>query len=198
MDVGRTRGAVAALRRLASDALVHVGFDRPLGRSAGMPIRHAGLQLARMDAARSGFADASFDVIYSSACFEHLPDVAGVVAEMDRLLKPGGLAEIEIHLFASMTGGHEPPLDDHRVPPAGFPLWGHLLNPAWQPSLFLNRWREAQFRDAFAARFDVLDRQVTSRHGEPYLTQEIETRLTARYSREELTTESVLFVIQKK
>ena len=102
-----------------------------------------------------------------------------------------------MHLFASMTGGHEPDLYDHRAPPAGFPLWGHLLDPAWRPSLFLNRWRERQFRDAFAARVEVMDRIVTSRHGHQYLTPDIEARLAPQYDPEELSTESVLYVLRR-
>jgi SAM-dependent methyltransferase len=198
LDLRRARGAVSALRRLGSDLLFHAAFYRPLGRAAGLPLRHPGVQLARMDATRCGFADASFDVVYSSACFEHLPDVPGAVAEIDRVLKPNGLAEIEIHLFSSMTGGHESELHDHRVPPAGFPLWGHLLDPEWQPPLFLNRWTDRQFRDAFAARFEILDRQVTSRHGEQYVTREIEARLAPRYTPDQLTTESVLYMLRKR
>lgn len=193
----RSRGAVKALRRLASDILFHVAFYRRLGRDAGLPIRHAGTPLVRMDATRCGFATGSFDLVYSSACFEHLPDVDGTLAEIDRVLKPGGTAEIEVHLFAGMTGGHEPELYNHCAPPPGFPLWGHLSDPAWQPSLYLNRWRDRQFADAFAARFDLVDRMVTSRHGEQYLTPDIEARLKPHYSREELTTESVLYVLRK-
>ena len=36
------------------------------------------------------FANASFDKIYSFHAIEHIPDLAGVFAEMDRVLKPGG------------------------------------------------------------------------------------------------------------
>lgn len=193
----RGQGALHTLRRLASDVLFHRAFYRPLGHAAGVRIRHAGTPLVRMDAANSGFAAGSFDLVYSSACFEHLPDVDGTMVEIGRVLKPGGIAEIEIHLFASMTGGHEPDLYSHCAPPAGFPLWGHLLDAGWTPSLFLNRWRDRQFRDVFAKHFEILDRRVTSRHGQQYLTKDIEARLAAQYSADELTTESVLYVLRK-
>src|SRR5699024_588953 len=45
LSVLRSRGAAAALRRLASDALFHFAFYRRLGRAAGLPIRHAGTPL---------------------------------------------------------------------------------------------------------------------------------------------------------
>jgi ubiquinone/menaquinone biosynthesis C-methylase UbiE len=43
-----------------------------------------------MDAQKLSFADASFDKIYSFHAIEHIPDLAGVFAEMDRVLKPDG------------------------------------------------------------------------------------------------------------
>jgi len=43
-----------------------------------------------MDAQKLSFANASFDKIYSFHAIEHIPDLAGVFAEMDRVLKPGG------------------------------------------------------------------------------------------------------------
>jgi len=39
---------------------------------------------------------------------------------------------------------------------------------------------------------------VTSRHGEQYLTPDIESRLASRYTRDELTTESALYVLRKR
>jgi SAM-dependent methyltransferase len=46
--------------------------------------------LRRMDARQLSFADASFDKIYSFHVIEHIPDLAGVFGEIDRVLKPGG------------------------------------------------------------------------------------------------------------
>lgn len=194
----RNRGLVHALRRMAGDLSFHVAFYRPLGKTAQVSITHRGAQLVTMDAARCGFADGTFDFVYSSACFEHLRDVNGTLAEMERVLKPNGIAHIEIHLFTSMTGGHEPALYGHRVPPSGFRLWGHLLDSEWKAPLFLNRWREHQFRDAFAIRFEIVDRNVTSQHGRQYLTDEIAAKLSPEYPRDELAAETVLYVLRRR
>lgn len=43
-----------------------------------------------MDARKLAFGDATFDKVYSFHAIEHIPDLAGVLAEMDRVLKPGG------------------------------------------------------------------------------------------------------------
>lgn len=60
--------------------------------------------LARIDH-RSGvssealpFPDGAFDLVYSVAALEHVPDPAGTAAEMRRVLAPGGLAIHEIDL----------------------------------------------------------------------------------------------------
>jgi SAM-dependent methyltransferase len=74
------------LSRRAPDAELH-GIDmlelasRRLGPSA---------RLARADACRLPFADASFDVVYARGLLHHLPDPAAGAREAARVLKPGG------------------------------------------------------------------------------------------------------------
>ncbi len=46
--------------------------------------------LLTMDARRLDYPDATFDLIYSFHAIEHIPDLRGAFAEMDRVLKPGG------------------------------------------------------------------------------------------------------------
>jgi ubiquinone/menaquinone biosynthesis C-methylase UbiE len=46
------------------------------------------------------FQDASFDVIFSSNVLEHVHDLPGLLAEMRRVLKPGGLA---VHIVPSTS-----------------------------------------------------------------------------------------------
>ncbi|HEY9033922.1 MAG TPA: class I SAM-dependent methyltransferase [Pseudomonadales bacterium] len=47
--------------------------------------------LANANALQLPFADNSFDKIICSEVLEHIPDYEGVLAEIDRILKPGGL-----------------------------------------------------------------------------------------------------------
>lgn len=63
------------------------------------------------------FADASFDVIYSSHCFEHIPDWLGVLRDWYRLLKVGGYLVIVVPhqlLFERKRSLPSPINPDHK------------------------------------------------------------------------------------
>ena len=49
-----------------------------------------GIRFVRMDASRMDFPDASFDTVCISNSLHHMPDPGPVLAEMKRLLHPGG------------------------------------------------------------------------------------------------------------
>ena len=51
---------------------------------------HGSVVFIRADALRLPFADASFDRIICSEVLEHVPNYLSVLAEINRLLKPGG------------------------------------------------------------------------------------------------------------
>ncbi len=57
--------------------------------------------LALMDAGRMAFADASFDAVAAMYVMTVVPDVAAVMAEIVRVLKPGGEAVIVNHFSRS-------------------------------------------------------------------------------------------------
>jgi SAM-dependent methyltransferase len=87
------------------------------------------------DARELPFPDASFDVVHSYSVLQHLPkaDVRRVVAEARRVLRPGGVAWIE------MPNAHGP-LNLVRRARAG------------EPSGFdMRYWTRAELREAFAA-----------------------------------------------
>jgi ubiquinone/menaquinone biosynthesis C-methylase UbiE len=52
------------------------------------------------------FADASFDIVYSSNVIEHCKDPGKVLSEAIRVLKPGGILHFEMPNFASYFEGH--------------------------------------------------------------------------------------------
>jgi SAM-dependent methyltransferase len=56
------------------------------------------------DAERLPFADASFDLVYSYGVIHHSPNTTAAIAEIHRVLRPGGEARVMIYHVPSWTG----------------------------------------------------------------------------------------------
>jgi ubiquinone/menaquinone biosynthesis C-methylase UbiE len=83
------------------------------------------------------FPDSAFDAAYSWSVFEHVADVSGLLAEVFRVLCPGGGFFLQIEpLFHSPYGAHLRRLADEP--------WGHLI----EEGAFLSRARDAADRIA--------------------------------------------------
>jgi SAM-dependent methyltransferase len=61
-------------------------------------------RVQRGDAERLSFADASFDVVYSWGVIHHSPQTPRAVAEIHRVLRPGGVARVMIYHKWSLVG----------------------------------------------------------------------------------------------
>ena len=83
-DVGCGRGHITKRIQRLAPATTGIDLNAEAVSRGVIP----GLRV--MDAQKLGFPDASFDKIYSFHAIEHIPDLEGVFAEMDRVLKPGG------------------------------------------------------------------------------------------------------------
>ncbi len=103
----------------------HVGVD--LSRPGLLLARAHGVLVAQADVVRLPFADGTFDVVVAGEILEHVEDLAGVVAEVCRVLRPGGTLVIDTIArtwwgrFSSITVGERIPagppklLHDHRL-----------------------------------------------------------------------------------
>jgi ubiquinone/menaquinone biosynthesis C-methylase UbiE len=58
-------------------------------------LRYGSLQ--RMDASALAFRDASFDIVFSHGVLHHSPTIERAVAEVHRVLRPGGLAVVMLY-----------------------------------------------------------------------------------------------------
>lgn len=56
------------------------------------------------DAERLPFSDASFDLVYSYGVLHHSPDTARAIAEVHRVLRPGGVARVMVYHHPSWVG----------------------------------------------------------------------------------------------
>ncbi len=104
LGCGFGRHAYEALRRGAHVVACDLGLDELRQvRSIGDVMRADGeisddvvLETANGDATMLPFADGSFDRIIASEVMEHIDDDAGALAELTRVLRPGGVLAVTI------------------------------------------------------------------------------------------------------
>lgn len=96
LDVGTgpARIPIALCRADAEARVLGVDLAWQMLATAGRNIAEAGLagriRLARGDAKRLAASDASFEAVVSNTIVHHIPDPAPALAEMARLVAPGG------------------------------------------------------------------------------------------------------------
>lgn len=95
-----------------------------------------------VDIATTTLPDASQDLIFSHACFEHFADPGASIAQIARLLRPGGATS------------HQVDLRDHRdfSRPLNFLFYNDTLwklSTSHRPNSARNRWRRSEYREAF-------------------------------------------------
>ena len=144
------------------------------------------------------FRDQAFDMITSVAAFEHFREVPKVLKEVHRIARPGALVWVLVHLFPSLSGGHNVSLS--QVPlrhiPRGIDPWDHLRKRRLPFHVPLNEWRMDQYLAEFRKNFEILKHYCAMREGEHLLTKKIESELSA-YSRDELTCGAYVIVARK-
>ncbi|MDO8682982.1 MAG: class I SAM-dependent methyltransferase [Armatimonadota bacterium] len=143
------------------------------------------------DALNLDFADNSFNLIYSHAVYEHIPDIGRALDEAKRVLAPGGIIRLGIHLYPSLTGGHTGKVGKLgcNVPP-----WDHLRERTFPPTSYLNELRENDYRKEIESKFDILKWIDCVREQDAeLLTEDLERELAAKgYNRKELLTETLV------
>lgn len=198
MRVIRANGIERAVKSLARHLLFDRRFFSELFSGYGKSIPLNELDIRIMNATDLSFPDNHFDFIYSAWTFEHIEDVPGAIREINRVLKPSGIAWIGIHLFPSLSGGHhldwaEPDksLSDKVSP------WDHLLDNKYPVNTYLNRYRLGDYREFFSRHMKLLNEKRTY-EGESLLTAELEKMLQHKdYTREDLITRIVVFLCKK-
>jgi SAM-dependent methyltransferase len=113
--------------------------------------RFAPLPVLRMSATEMSFPSDSFDFVCSFSVFEHIDHPEAALREVERVMRPGGVAYISTHLYTSHSGQHDPKIFAQGGRLEG-PLWPHL-RPEHQhtvcPSTYLNRVSLKQWRVLF-------------------------------------------------
>jgi SAM-dependent methyltransferase len=195
----RINGLERALKSLCRHFFFDYPFFRRLSRQTGKNLPPDRVHVCLMDAAQLAFPDDAFDFIFSSLVFEHIGDVPAAVAEVNRVLSPGGTAWINIHLFPSLSGGHHKDWTDPRKwPSPQVPPWDHLRENRYPADNSLNRMRLEDYRRIFAAYLEVREESLV-REGEQVLTPGLAAELARRgYSQDDLLVREVAFRCRKR
>ncbi len=191
------------IERAVKSVLRHALFDRKtfaqLSKHYGRRVSHERLDVRVMDASTLDFPDECFDFGFSVFVFEHVADVAAALAELRRVLKPGGVAWINVHLFTSLSGGHNFEwICADEAPSQKVPPWDHLLDDTSPTGVYLNKLRMGRWRELLAEYLNVCNERLLH-EGEGILTPELEETLGQKgYTREELLTREMIFIARKR
>ena len=170
-----------------------MAMARVLGQRPAWPETHV------MNAERLDFSDCSFDGLFSFSVFEHLEDPQRALRELNRVVRPGGLAYIALELFTSLTGSHDPRLWGN---PRALPLWAHLRPSCagrTQPNVYLNRLRMADWMRIAREEFDHVHLYRDERSTRKYLAELLpqERAELAEYTDDELCTQDLVILAQR-
>ena len=192
-------GLLKTLRKIAGEFAYDRVYFRELAARTGLAVTDRGLDLQQMDIQAPTLPASAFDAVHSNATWEHIADVRAANRAVAAALVPGGLAYIEIHLFPSLSGGHDLPwivpgntlLGDVRP-------WQHLRDPNWKAPVFLNRLRESDYRAAFedTPGLRIEEWRTEFVEGRDLLTPDIAASLPG-FSEDELTRRSIIIVARR-
>jgi len=116
------------------------------------PPRLAGPGLHRIQASAAAvpLRDAAVDLVFCASLIEHVPHPEEILAEIERVLKPGGTAYVSFPPYYSPLGGHEYAPFHYLGEKIAVRLRGRRKVPGWVRDLYPVQDDATSFADLFA------------------------------------------------
>jgi SAM-dependent methyltransferase len=140
---GETTAPARRLAELVLERLAHA--PRPAHVPPRPPVR-----FVRADATRLAFPDACFDVLVSRSAMEHIAPVDRALAEMARVVRPGGVIHLRVDPYFWLRGCHKRGLVD--IP------WAHARLTLEDFRRFVTEYEGAAMAATRCARLQTLNR----------------------------------------
>jgi len=164
--------------------------------------RASKLTVFKMDVRDLKFPRNSFDFVYSRSVLHSLPNPDVALDQIVRVVRPGGVVYILIHLYSSPTGSLDPRVyTDRRNELNAWPhLRPKLLHTVAAPNVYLNKLRLSQWLTLFAERMPGVE--CTLRRGDDSTLESVARILQsegelAEYSLDELLTFEIVALWRK-
>lgn len=154
------------------------------------------VRILRDDVCHMRFVDSSFDVVFCRSVLHHISDPAVALGEITRVLRPGGVAIVNLHLYTSHNGSLDPRVMSGTYDDAF--LWAHLrpeMAEDFRGNAFLNKLRLDDWRKVLSSAWPgcTIKTESSSREGILESAQMmVESGVIFGYTIEELTTHTVL------
>lgn len=207
--IARRNGAERALKSLARSIMYDRREVKAFEAAVGADFYATARQVTFIvgDASNQstwGEIPKSLDLVYSEDVFEHIPrgSIPSVLSLIANHVSENGLVLIRPNIWTGITGGHfvewyhsnlERPEAKRRPP------WSHLISGEGEPSVYLNKLTYSEYVEMFSKTFEIVEvRNSEYGLGSSYLTREARSKIPAQYSDEDLLTNNVLFVMQRR
>ena len=132
LDIGayirmlRTNGIGRAAKTVARKILgIDSAYRKTLAHELGAR-RFPHIRILQGDATSMSFEDCQFDIVHCNSVLHHVLNPAAALAEMVRVVRPGGLAYASLHCYTSYNGSLDPRVMTEN--PNENLYWGHLRN----------------------------------------------------------------------
>ncbi len=134
------------------------------------------------------------DVIITNSVFEHVDDLNRLLLKMKQILKLNGITYNQIHLYPSLSGGHDEWSFPELEEPRDIPPWSHIRTDCdykTPVNIFLNKYKQSVYEREFEKKFGSIEIENIHVEGEKLLNEDILKSIPDEFTRDDLLNRNV-------